>query len=211
MQNHTEQHLNELCDLARVLGASNAKAFDAKEVVVDERVRLKCQVPICDDYGINLMCPPHLGISISDSVRIFSKYQVALLLQVNCDIPQEMQQLIENGSDLDHLYKTPEFIASYNESITLARQNLHKIVNKVESTAFSMGYRFAVGFIGGSCRLCGECVARSSNEPCRHPFKARPSMEAMGIDVVQTAANAGLPFDVPPKDTSVWNGLILVD
>ncbi|MFQ6125672.1 MAG: DUF2284 domain-containing protein [Candidatus Heimdallarchaeota archaeon] len=212
MENNTEQHLNRLCKLARELGATKAKAFDAKDVVVDERVRLKCQIPICDDYGINLMCPPHLGISISNFARTLSKYRIALLLQVNCLIPHEMQQLIKNETDyVTNLYQNNAFIASYHESFTLAKMKLHEIVHRVESAAFSMGYRFAVGFIGGSCRLCAECIAISSNEPCRHPFRARPSMEAMGIDVFQTAANAGLPFDIPPKETAVWNGLVLVD
>ena len=212
MRENVEQDLTRLCDLALELGASNARAFDAKDVVVDERVRLKCRIPICDDYGINLMCPPHLGVSVSDFALILSKYRVALLLQVDCPIPQEMQQLIESEpGHLTDLYQNNAFMASYNETITRAKMKLHEIVNRVEAAGFSMGYRFATGFIGGSCRLCAECVARSSNEPCRHPFKARPSMEAMGIDVVQTAANAGLSFDIPPKGTTVWNGLILVD
>jgi len=36
-------------------------------------------------------------------------------------------------------------------------------------------------------------------------------MEAMGIDVLLTAQNAGLSFEVPPKDGPVWNGLLLID
>jgi len=212
MPNDIEQHLERLCNLARELGATNAKAFEAEDVVVDERVRLKCQIPICDDYGINLMCPPHLGITVSDFARILSKYRVALLLQVNCPIPHEMQQLIKSETGyVTNLYQNNAFLASYHDSFTHAKMKLHDIVHRVESTAFSMGYRFSVGFIGGSCRLCAECVGISSNEPCRHPFRARPSMEAMGIDVIQTATNVGLPFDIPPKETAVWNGLVLVD
>ena len=87
---------------------------------------------------------------------------------------------------------------------------LHHIVNKVEAKAFSMGYRFSAGFIAGSCRLCARCVTVDSDEPCRHPFMARPSMEAMGIDVFQTAMNAGLPFDIPPKKSVILNGLVLI-
>lgn len=212
MQNNTKQHLERLCNLARELGASKAKALEAEDVVVDERVRLKCRIPICDDYGINLMCPPHLDISVSEFARILSNYRVALLLQIDCPIPHEMQQLIKNETGyVTDLYKNNAFLASYQKSFTLAKMKLHEIVHRVESAAFSMGYRFSVGFIGGSCRLCAECVGSSSNEPCRHPFRARPSMEAMGIDVFQTATNAGLPFDIPPKETAVWNGLVLVD
>jgi len=35
-------------------------------------------------------------------------------------------------------------------------------------------------------------------------------MEAVGIDVFKTAKNAGLPFEIPAKDKTVWNGLVLV-
>jgi predicted metal-binding protein len=35
-------------------------------------------------------------------------------------------------------------------------------------------------------------------------------MEAMGIDALRTAENAGLPFHIPLKDKIVWNGLVLV-
>jgi predicted metal-binding protein len=36
-------------------------------------------------------------------------------------------------------------------------------------------------------------------------------MEAVGIDVFQTAKNAGLPFDIVVKNKAVWNGLVLVN
>lgn len=212
MQKNLEHDLKRLCDLLKEWGAANAKAFDAKDVTVDERVRLKCQVPICSGYGASLMCPPNV-MPLVDFIKVLAKYQYAILVQVNCPIPQEMQPMIASEStDVTDLYQNEEFLSSYNESIKQTKMELHKLTNRVEAAAFSMGYRFATGFIGGQCILCEECVAQgSNNEPCRHPFRARPSMEAMGIDVFQTAYNAGLPFDIPPKETTVWTGLVLVD
>jgi hypothetical protein len=35
-------------------------------------------------------------------------------------------------------------------------------------------------------------------------------MEGVGIDVLQTCVNAGLPFDMPPKTEIVWSGLLLI-
>jgi predicted metal-binding protein len=46
---------------------------------------------------------------------------------------------------------------------------------------------------------------------CRRPYEARPSLEGVGIDVIKTAAQAGLPFELPPKEEIVWSGLILID
>ena len=211
MGTKVEEDLERLCGLALELGGTNARAFEVKKVVVDERVRLKCQVPLCDDYGVNLMCPPNV-MPVEEFSRILSRYKYAILLQVSCTIPRDMLQMIESEQgNVADLYNNKSFAVSYNKSFTRARKKLHEIVHRVESSAFAEGYQFAAGFIGGSCRLCAECVTPGSNEPCRHPFQARPSMEAMGIDVVKTTANAGLPFDIPPKETTVWSGLVLVE
>ena len=79
-------------------------------MVVDERVRLKCQVPLCDDYGLNLMCPPNV-MPVSDFVQTLSRYRFAVLLQLNCPIPQDMRQMIEREQGyLTNLYQNKAFI-----------------------------------------------------------------------------------------------------
>jgi len=204
-----EKDLEVLCKLAKELGATDAASLDAKNVVVDERARLKCSVPICDDYGLNLMCPPNV-MSIQAFREILAKYNHAILIQIEAPIPPEMREEIRKAEDVAALYKSARFIDSYRKTFNPVRSRLHRIVHKVEAQAFALGYRFATGFIAGSCRLCKECVAISSHEPCRQPFRARPSMEAVGIDVFKTAENAGLPFEIPVKDKAAWNGLVLV-
>jgi predicted metal-binding protein len=81
----------------------------------------------------------------------------------------------------------------------------------LERAAFKLGYRYAAAFSGGECVLCDECVGQGSGEACRHPFKARPSMEAVGIDVVATAEAAGLTVELPAEDHPAWTGLLLID
>jgi predicted metal-binding protein len=54
-------------------------------------------------------------------------------------------------------------------------------------------------------------VGVKSGRPCKHPFKARPSMEAVGIDVYLTAQKAGLGFFYGIEDEVVWNGLVLLE
>jgi len=41
------------------LGASLAEIIPANWVEMDERVRLKCSVPLCSYYDKNIYCPPH--------------------------------------------------------------------------------------------------------------------------------------------------------
>jgi len=205
-----ETNLGALCKLAKESGATNAKFFRARSVAVDERVRLKCLVPVCDDYGLNLMCPPHV-MSVQEFRDVLAKYEWAVLIQIEKPIPAEMKREIRNADDVAALYKSTKFSNSYKKAFDPIKSKLHRIVHKVEAQAFAQGYRFATGFIGGTCKLCPKCVAISNpQEPCRQPFRARPSMEAVGIDVFKTAENAGLPFDIPPKNKTVWNGLVLV-
>lgn len=204
-----ENDLEVLCNLAKELGATNAVSFDAKGVVVDERVRLKCLVPLCDDYGLNLMCPPYV-MSVREFRKVLAKYTWAILIQIEVPIKAEMKKEIRKASDVAALYKSAQFMDSYKTSFDPIKLKLHHIINKVEAQANMLGYRFAAGFKAGSCKLCPECVTRNPQAPCRHPFQSRPAMEAVGIDVFKTAENAGLPFEIPAKNKAVWNGLVLV-
>ena len=207
--NNINSDLQELCEHAIELGASRAKFFDAAVVVVDERVRLKCRVPLCDDYGIHLLCPPNVP-SVNEMQEIVAKYSYALLLQLDYPISGELKELIRSKDSVTEIYKSQAFKNEYRVPLDRSRKRLHEIVNKVEAKAYSMGFYFATGFIGGSCKLCAQCVSQQSGEPCHQPFKARPSIEAVGIDAFKTANNIGFEL-APPKDIVRWTGLILVD
>jgi predicted metal-binding protein len=204
-----EKDLKDLCNLAKKLGATNAKSFNAKGVMVDERVRLKCLIPPCDDLGLNLMCPPYI-MSVQEFREIFSRYKWAILIQIDAPILQEMKNQILQATDVASLYTSKTFTNTYKKAFDPIRSKLHNIVNKVEAHASMLGYRFATGFKAGPCKLCPECIVKNSEKICRHPYQSRPSMEAVGIDVFKTAQNAGLPFDIPIKNKVVWNGLVLI-
>lgn len=166
-------------------GATAARLINVSDIIVDERVRLKCRVPLCNTYGRNLMCPPNV-MAVSEFRLALAGYDHAVILQVSAAL---------SDSEGD----------PYSAAV-----RLHELVNTGEREAFESGFRFAAGFIGGCCRLCRKCVAETSGRKCRHPFRARPSMEAMGIDVLATAGRAGLNFKFPVKDTVTWTGLILI-
>jgi len=60
---------------------------------------------------------------------------------------------------------------------------------KIEMEAFFDDYRFA--FSMSDCSLCETCAFPA---PCKFPEKARPSMQALGIDVYATARKQKLPI-----------------
>src|SRR5512136_1225498 len=94
-----EKDLSVLCSLAKQLGATNAVPLSAKAVVVDERVRLKCLVPPCDDYGLNLMCPPNV-MSVQEFREVLSKYRWAVLIQIEASITADMKDEIQQAGDV---------------------------------------------------------------------------------------------------------------
>lgn len=61
---------------------------------------------------------------------------------------------------------------------------------KLEGELFKDGYYKAFVMLAGPCVLCREC-GKTEGIPCRLPARTRPSMEACGIDVFQTARNNG--------------------
>lgn len=205
-----ERDLRVLSNLAKELGATNATPVNVKDVIVDERVRLKCLVPPCDDYGLNLMCPPYV-MSVQEFRELLSKYMWTVLIQIEASITADIKNEIQQANSVAMLYESQKFMNIYKKMFGPIRLKLHHIVSKVEAKANMLGYRFATGVKAGPCRLCPECAVKSLDKVCRHPYQSRPSMEAVGIDVFKTAENAGLPFDFPVKEKVVWNGLVLIN
>ncbi|NLK25488.1 MAG: DUF2284 domain-containing protein [Euryarchaeota archaeon] len=196
---------DKLCELAFSYGATAAVVLEASAIVLDSRVRLKCMIPRCANYNHNLMCPPNV-MSVDEFSKVLGRYRRSIVIQYPIPLDKEFMNSLE-GQSLGDIYESGE----YKERITKSEREFQGILNRLESDALQMGYRFATALTGGPCRLCDECVGQASGQRCRHPFQSRPSMEAMGIDVYLTAKNAGIPFEVPAKDGAVWNGLLLID
>lgn len=208
----------ELEAFAREKGADRTKTFSARSVVIDERVRMKCQIPLCPHYGRTLTCPPNIP-TVDEFKKALSLYKKALLVQMvsplKTDVEsydrEEVREFTKNpakktkkkGGD------NPEDVDDFAD-VKSAAKRLHTLVNEVELKAMGLGFHYALGLIGGECMLCAECVGVGSGHACRRPYEARPSMEGVGIDVVATSEKAGLPFESPPKNEIVWSGLVLI-
>ena len=67
------------------LGATDAKIITTDQVVIDERVRVKCVYPKCFRYGTNANCPPY-AMSL-DEAKEFTARMIA-----NLRISQEGQE-----------------------------------------------------------------------------------------------------------------------
>ena len=193
--------LNRYCEEARKLGATDSKVVSTDRIPVDERVQLKCRIPLCFGYGTSANCPPH-AIRPSELRELVKKYRYAVCFKLEVE---------------------PEVIVRNRETI-LERAGAYKkvfeIVSTIESMAFYDAHYLATGFAAGSCKstYCykNECTVLKK-ERCRHELRARPSMEAVGIDAYRLATELGWeiypigsscdPQDIP---RGVLMGLVLI-
>jgi len=97
--------------------------------------------------------------------------------------------------------------SGYNKYLNDDWKRFHSLISNIERESFKRGYYLSLGLVMGSCRLCEECDTKKA---CEHPYEARPSMEAMGIDVFKTAKNSGLGFEWNTKKSIMYNGLVLI-
>jgi predicted metal-binding protein len=216
-------HIQQIVARARALGAGSAAPLPARAVVVDERVNLKCRVPLCASYGVNLMCPPHTPTA-SETRAALARYSDTLVVQLDIPLTQAAVDEALEGMSYAESHAPAAGrgsagaagdggilgIAPYEARLRDSKNEFAHLMSALEAEAFKMGYRFAAAFAGGDCVLCDVC-AGASGEPCNHPFEARPSMEAVGIDVVATAEAAGLPLELPADTHPRWTGLLLID
>jgi predicted metal-binding protein/cyclopropane fatty-acyl-phospholipid synthase-like methyltransferase len=86
----------------------------------------------------------------------------------------------------------------------------HERLLALERMLFLQGYHEALAFGAGPCPVCPACP---EDGRCRFPQKARPSLEACGVDVYETARRAGLSLNpVSHRQGYVkYVGLVLFD
>lgn len=188
MDNLAEKMRNVLAlvDVAKDMGASSAAPVLAGGIVVDPRVRLKCRLNQCGRYGRNLMCPPHVW-DVADTEAAIGRYKFALLAQITKPAAQAESHVVFDREKL----------------------NINGIIVALEKEAFRRGFSLAIGLSAGHCQLCAVCAGDEGRSACRRPAEARPSMEAVGIDVAETCAAAGLAAGFAPGEVTV-TGLLLI-
>lgn len=109
--------------------------------------------------------------------------------------------------------ETRELVDSYDRALLAhftdplgTRPDPTGIVTTLERDVFLAGYYKAFALGAGPCNLCNEC----SMDVCRHPAKARPSLESCGVDVFLTARNNGYKIEVVKDYNCPMNRFALV-
>jgi len=210
-----EKHA-ELVDIALKSGMDRAKIIPTELIAIEKRAQVKCLIPRCTSYGRSYTCPPNMP-STAEVREIVGEYRTAILMQVD-------------GSEEKDGYNE-----TMRKDFNWCYPSVYKLMEAVHNTevrAFDLGWALAMGFAGGDCRWCellgggverygGEALLHAnaggcncdSGDPCMQEYRARPAMEAMSINVLATARNAGMPFYFSGREEAriVWNGLVLID
>ena len=113
-------------------------------------------------------------------------------------------------------HETGAMLKDYKKAILVQvtdkeHAGVSEIVSKLEREAFLAGYHKAFAMGAGPCTICETCDFKRG---CRHPEKARPSLESCGIDVFTTVRANGLPIDtLEDMDPSKahYYGIVLLD
>lgn len=175
--------LEGYCSRAQAQGATGARVIAPESVVTAAWVRMKCQFG-CPGYGKGYCCPPYTPTA-EQTRAVLDCYTRAVLFHIQ----------------VPHMPEREKRYRAFFEMLV-----------DLEGAAYRDGYYKALVFLAGPCRLCKEC-SQVKGEPCRFLSRARPSMEACGIDVFQTARNNGFPIETLEERTETQNEycLLLVD
>jgi predicted metal-binding protein len=157
-------------------GFTDFKWIDPRHIIVSEWVRMKCAYG-CKSFGKNATCPPNLP-PVVECRRFFEEYQVGVIFH--------FEKTVEKPEDR-HAWSR--------------KTNLELL--KLERAVFLTGYQKAFLLFMDSCSLCAECTGRK--EDCKNPQSARPSPEAMALDVFSTVRGYGFPIEVLPDYTQAMN------
>jgi predicted metal-binding protein len=134
-----------------------------------------------------------------------SGYGQTLVCPPYTPTPQQMREVLD-------LYHRAVLIHFEKESkIKATVDGIKTTVVELEQEFFFRGAWKVFGLGAGSCSLCEECNLKE--KLCRHAKRARPAMEACGIDVFSTVKKAGFHIEVVQTREQCPNyyGLILVD
>jgi predicted metal-binding protein len=170
---------------ARKLGFDLCIEFDACLLVPDERIRGYCAENRCGSYDANHMCPPRVGW-LEEVQAVLQDFTWGVLLQCSRKVD----------------------VANDHEGVIRTKLDFHRLVLRLERRLSKRGTTHVWGLIGGNCELCRTCTA-IEDKPCRHPDKARTSLEAIGVDVVAVLGKLGLDGQFHP-DRITWTGCILM-
>jgi predicted metal-binding protein len=162
--------------LIRSFGFKHFRWADPRRFVVADWVRMKCRFG-CPEYGRTASCPPHLP-SVDECRRFFRDYREAVVFHFQKQVAKPEERF--------------EWTRSVNRELL-----------KLEREVFLRGREKAFLLFLDSCNLCPECSA--DRRTCKLPKMARPTPEALAVDVYASVRRLGYPIQVLSDHSQTMN------
>lgn len=170
--------------LALDCGAYKASWIDIKQDGVFNTIfRDICASNACGQYGMCHMCPPDVG-EIEQLIETARSFDRGLLYQT--------VGRLEDSFDIEGMMAAGE---QHNACAKRIRDALRDVEGLMHLSS-------------GGCKMCEHCTKRDGL-PCAFPELAMSSLEAYGMDVYNTAQNAGLKYHHGPN-TVTYFGMVFV-
>jgi len=149
----------------------------------DESLLAMCAQNACGHYGKNWTCPPGSGEMADLKEKILSFKEGVLVQKVyKLEDSFDFEGMMDGNADFNKLfYEMMDFLS-----------------DEIGDNFYSLK--------AGSCDLCEQCTYPDA--PCIIPEKARPSIEACGINVSVLCTIAGIPYIYGPN-TVAYDALFL--
>jgi len=185
-------------------GATRTAIVAAEAVALDPGAPENAHRGSCSCEGLNLMSPP-LSAHPTEFAGWLVSYRTALLAEVVAPFPAE-DGWAQGGLGWRCEWRRIRSDPALWSVVLPAWRRLHEVTMWLERECMRRGYYLAVGFGAGDCELCEVCV---TSELCVEPYAARPSLEALGVDVRRTREAAGWSGSAPPGQVSL-SGIVLI-
>ena len=173
--------LNEMVLYCKKKGYEiKGKEIRKDNLVFEERVKMNRFY--CGKYNLSWRCPPKIPeINVP---KLIAEFEHIAFIYLKRKIDPKNFDLMREESSLE----------------------LHKALLECEKYQWDHNNSTSLSFIGGSCKLCKNGC---SPNHCVNPYLSRSPVEALGINVVKSAANEGISIDFPPEKYLYRIGLFL--
>ncbi|MGI5958674.1 MAG: DUF2284 domain-containing protein [Massiliimalia sp.] len=180
----SEEKLKEFAAVIQEQFHLNTGFSPVVDRMLDPGVRKSCEMNSCGAYGKNWMCPPHIG-KVEDLIAKVKEHENILIFQ-------GIYQL-EDSFDFEGMMRgSAQFKEAFQKIAALAREQLPE--------ALILG--------AGGCTLCPVCAVQT-NEPCRFPDLAYPSVESYGFQVSILAQCCGLKYINGANTVTYFGGILI--
>ena len=151
-------------------GFTDFKWIAPQNIVIAQWVRMKCMFG-CKEYGKNACCPPNTP-PVQECRSFFREYTQGIVFH------------------FEKKFKKPEQRHEWTKGID------GKLLN-LEREVFWAGNPKSFLLFTDSCHFCEDCAGERVR--CKNKRSARPTPEAMAVDVFSTVKAVGYPIKVLQK------------